>query len=293
MIDARILRPWPPEVLEAVSRFKQGDLVVAPPFFYCTAPRHGLWELSRLADDPDAPQEVLELDPEDGPPYGLITTQTCDVYEQSPRPKQPWIKIAPVYDLEAALDKGQRKQVANHEIGHLVILTASGLPPGLWIADLRIEVPVEKGWLVGRELIAAFDTEADYIRLARRLARRSDRPALDNAVSDCVVRALREWLKTTGKARREALLGEVREFRLAISGPRLAPTAAQLIVIAYDALSEPAETAFDEWCEAARPGCQAGGVALLGNRYATMASLTAADYDAAVALDFDYLSPDD
>jgi hypothetical protein len=280
-------------VLEAVSRFKQGDVVEAPPFFYCAAPRYGLWELSGLADDPAAPQEVLELAPEDGPPYGLITTQTCDLYEQSPRPKQPWIKIAPVYDMGGALDKGQRKQVANHEIGHLVMLTGNNLPSGLWIADLRIEVPVEKGWLVGREPITAFETEDDYLRLARRLARRADRPALDNAVSICVVRSLREQLGKLGKAERASLTGEIRELRLAITGPRLTPSAARLIIIAHDTPSERVKEWFDEWWEAAREGCHAIGVTLLGNRYATMASLTAADYDTAVALDFDYLSPDD
>ena len=47
----------------------------------------------------------------------------------------------------------------------------------LWVADLRILVPVEKGWLVGARTAGGFADEEGRDRLARQLARLFARPA--------------------------------------------------------------------------------------------------------------------
>lgn len=53
MIDAGIAHPWPREVLEAVARFKQGDLVERPPFFYAATRSYGIWAFTRDSGDPN------------------------------------------------------------------------------------------------------------------------------------------------------------------------------------------------------------------------------------------------
>jgi hypothetical protein len=293
VIDQFNEQPWPEEVIAAVAQFKQGHLVERPPFFYAAAPRYSVWGLTKAVGDEHAATELLEVDPDDGPPYGLITSQTCDLNEQSLRPKQPWLKIAPVYAMDGVLSQDQQNQVLNDEIGHLIALTGTNLPQGFWIVDLRIEVPVEKSWLVGREPIEAFASEHDYLRLARRLARRHDRPALANAVSLRVVLQLRNGLKKLKRPRRTALLKQVQELRLAIEGTRLEPASARLIVITHNTSSEAVREWFDEWWDSAHTLCEADNLNLLGNRYTTLAELSAADYQAAIPLDFDHLSPDD
>jgi hypothetical protein len=294
VIDGHIHQPWPDEVLAALAHLKQGNVVQQPPFFYAATPRYGIWQLTKsagaLGEDPD----LLELPPEDGSPYGLITTQTCDLCEQSPKPKQPWIKIAPVYQMGGTLAPDQQKQVANHEIGHLVLLTGRALPSGFWVADLRIEFPVEKSWLVGRHALDGFDSEADYLKLAERLARRYDRPALHNAISEEIVGRLRGHFKAKSKSKRTALLSQVEELRLEIRGARLQPRAARLLVITKTSpVPSSVQTWFDNWWQGATKACASRHLALLGNKYATLTELNAADYKAAVPLDFAYLSPDD
>lgn len=291
MIGQNIVRPWPEEVKATLASFKQGDLVKSPPFFYYANPRHALWQLSCDEENPEP--GLVEVEEEDRPIYGLITSQTCDLNEQRPEPQQPWIKIAPVYNLEGVLDGGRVGQVTQHRIGHLVKLTGPALPSGLWVADLRVEFPVEKGWLVGREPIAGFGDEAGFFMLARRLARRSDRPALANSVSDGVVNHLRAKLNKMNRAKQTRLLDDIREFRLSITGDRLAPTTARLMVITHNVMSMDIKEWFDEWWQEATHECNVLGLVLMGNRYETMDSLSAAEYDSAILLDFDYLSPND
>lgn len=295
MIDAGILEPWPPEVIAAVARFKQGDLVERPPFFYYAALNHGLWDFTRDQGNAGGEGELLVLDPEDSPPYGLITTQTCDLSEQRPTPQQPWFKVAPVYEASDILqDSNRQRQVQQRQIGHLVLLTGPTLAPGLWVADLRIEVPLEKGWLVGRERIEGFATEAEYLSLAKCLGRRYDRPALDNAVSNCVVRSLRKRLHVLKGQRKADLVGELQELRLATDGPRMKVTSAQLVVFTHKDLPPALVTDwFDAWWDTARIDCEGKGLTLLFSRYTTLAKMAAVDYESTIPLDFDYLSPDE
>jgi len=296
VIDEGNHQPWPREVIDAVARFKQGDLVERPPLFYFATPRYGVWDFTRMqATDADQGGELFEVDPEDGPPFGLITTQTCDLTEQSPRPRQPWIKVAPVYEASGALpDEGRRNQARQHQIGHLVVLTNQTLPSGLWVADLRIEAPIEKSWLIGRDPVTGFETEAQYLKLAERLAGRSNRPALDNTVSNLVVRSLRAGFDKLSRLKKADIIGELQEVRLETNDPRMAITSARLMVITYDdPTPEAIRLWFDLWWDTAQEECRSAGIALIANHYTTLAKLSAADYVPAIPLDFDYLSPDD
>jgi hypothetical protein len=290
MIDSGI-GPWPPEVLEAVARFKQGDLVERPPFVYSAAPRYGVW---RLSQDPESENEseTIELDPRDVPPFGLITTQTCDLVEEG-TPKQPWFQVAPVYSIEG-MDEGRRAMLRRGRVNHLVELTGSSLPDGLWVADLRVEFPLEKSWLVGRNPVASFDAEGDYSRLADHLSRRRKRPALATILIEYVVRPLKRWLDRMRTARARAIHESVAELRLAVAGNLLEPDGAALVVITEsEPLPSEIRDAWDEWWDNTHEAAKAAGLPLLGNRYETLRTISAQDYLETVPLDFSYLSPDD
>jgi len=295
VIDAQIGQHWPSEVVEAVARFQQGHLVTRPPFFYAAAGKYGVWKFTQDHADPALSSELLEVDPEDGPPFGLITTQTCDLDEQSLVPRQPWLSVVPVYEANTLINQSQMTPLKRGMIGHLVRLEPPSLGSGLWVADLRIELPIEKSWLVDREPIEAFPDEAGYLDLARRLSRRRERPALANSISVAVVRSLRNKFGKLSKKRREDVLDPVREMRLSIgNGTRIAPTTIQLLVIGHaDALSEDVTEWFDSWWDEARPECAQDSVNLLANRYSALDKLTAAEYVASIPLDFEFLSPDD
>ena len=93
MIDRHIKAPWPPEVAEALAHFRQGDLIERPPFFYG---RHATIEIFDAGGPAEEESQVHEVHPDDAPPYGIITTQTCDINEQG-TPTQPWIQVSPVW----------------------------------------------------------------------------------------------------------------------------------------------------------------------------------------------------
>jgi hypothetical protein len=134
VIDAGLPDEWPDEVRRSTARFKQGHLVGRPPFFYVASPRHGVWDLTREAGDPALEEDILQLDEELSPPYGLITSQTCDIDEQGP-PRKPWIQVVPVYDARASLPPGSEGNLQRHRIGYLHLLSGPALPEGTWIAD--------------------------------------------------------------------------------------------------------------------------------------------------------------
>lgn len=214
MIDNLLPSQWPEDVLEAARRFRQGFVVEKPPFFYARSDAYPIWELS-MADEPEAQgEEIVDVDPADRPPWGLITTQTCDLYEEGGRPKQPWFSVAPVYDYRPQLREGQLAQLRRGQMSHLVLLTAAWLPAGAWVADLRIEVPLEKGWLVGRTPLGGFASADEYNTLSIRLATRRGRPALSTAITEHIVKPLRAWLRGAGARHRD----EIDSLRLLVPG---------------------------------------------------------------------------
>jgi hypothetical protein len=78
-----------------LRRFKQADVIERPPFFYA---RRATMELFDAGGPSDGESQVVELHPDDAPPYGIIMTQTCDLDEQG-QPTQPWLQVSPVYGL--------------------------------------------------------------------------------------------------------------------------------------------------------------------------------------------------
>lgn len=161
-IDDDIAELWPDDVFEALQKFRLGHLIEAPPMWFQGVASRPLW----------TPPDGKRPD-EDGPvggftcPYGIITTQTCNIAERPPKGTFPWLQMSPVYrvdDLSAARDRL-----------YLYPLTAPGLDS--YVADLRLEIPLEKGALVGRAPIEAFANEDDEIAFLVVQPDRSSDPA--------------------------------------------------------------------------------------------------------------------
>ena len=237
MIDNHIKRPWPPEVLAAVARFKQGDVVERPPFFYA---RHPTLEVFDAGGPQVGESQIHELHPDDAPPYGIITTQTCDVAEQG-EPMQPWLSVSPVY---AATDQ---QLIAK---GYAVELTGPFM--GRYVADLRIELPLEKSVLVGREAIPGFATEAEAEAFGRLLGVRRARAALANELVEAVIRMLaRRRNNNRNRARR--VWEQLWRLGLQIEeGTRLRPIAVRVHAMCNGPPSQEVREWFDDWEDRAR-----------------------------------------
>lgn len=202
---------WPDGVLDACAAFTAGDVVEEPPLFYFADPRKPVWAATHGYSEGSEGPEVVDAGAY-APRFGLITSQTCDVGEidfDDPPPMKPWVMISPVYDLSDL--PGNVRSLLKKTAGPLHWLhlpRLSDMENGFWVADLRIEMPVEKGWLVGRSPIRGFDTEAAQRRVVERVAAIRTRPAWADPVVTKVQRRLVEELKQLRAADR-ALFDEV------------------------------------------------------------------------------------
>lgn len=295
MIDSHLPASWPIEVMRALDRFKQGHLVARPPFFYVARPEFGVWQFTRDVGDPAIQDDLLQIDPEDGPPYGLIVSQTCDINEQALKPKQPWVQVCPVYRIDTIMDRGRQGHVKKGRMQHLIALDSHTLSEGLWAADLRIEFPVEKSWLVDRAPIEAFSNEDGYLKLADRLAQRRGRPAFANVISDLIVNTLRNRLNTLNSQQQDDILDSIEQFRLEVDGHHLLPASARLLTIFVDGCSEEKQAIVKSWLDAwwqdVQPTTTAQGLPLLANRYGFLDDIPTRIYARSTRLDFAYLSP--
>lgn len=239
MISDSLNAPWPPEVVQGLAAYRQGDLIERPPFFYWGDGRHPLWRPTGadLAADED---DVVVIE-DDAFTHGIITTQTCDLRGLGSL-KKPWAMVAPVYHLEGD-PNGIRAQIERGAVAYLTRVTA--IENDFAVADTRIEFPVEKGYLVGRTPQRGFRTEDEALQFADKLAECRRRPALANDIYELLLVPLKERLANAQPDEQQQLLENLWEIRLRIEGDRTEPIAVQLVVFT----SGPATAEQREWFE--------------------------------------------
>jgi hypothetical protein len=188
---------WPPGALEALQQWQQGDVVRDPPFFYFADPARAVWEATRAFEDGSPGPEVIVPEddhlpgPDQLPRFGLVTTQTCDIGEEdAERPLRPWVQVAPIYKLT----DWRRSRLQGSRGPRYWLLLPSFPEPGVWVADFRIEVPVEKGWLSNQERIQAFGAAEERWQVGKRVAYLRSRPAF-NASANMLQSRLFSWIK--------------------------------------------------------------------------------------------------
>lgn len=272
MIQEGLQESWPKQLPAALVPYQQGHLIARPPFFYATDLRAPIFSPGReIADELGEEEpgvEVVEVDPEHGPPYGIITSQTCEIVEERPQPLQPWIQVAPVDRCEPTSDLLKRDFV--------VRLKPPGLEGGAWFADLRLEMPLEKSILLDRTPIEAFPSEADYEAFGNQLAQRRGRPALDSVIHNVVLKTMGD-MKTENKPQRgkvKRFRGSVYKLKLAIEGgTRLDPVAARLYVVTKGERSEEMTEWFAEWWDRAREVAEETKLDLLPTKWLSVEQL--------------------
>lgn len=165
---------WPDGVLQALVAWEQCDVVVRPPLFYYADAAKAIWHPTTAYQRDYEGPELIEPDEPWQPQYGMVTTQTCDIAEEGrSKPLRPWVQIAPVYEVTT----WKKNRLRRGGIGYWLLIP--DLPgPNPWVADLRVEVPVEKGWLAGQQRIEGFTDEGEKRGAGSRIADLRGRIAL-------------------------------------------------------------------------------------------------------------------
>ncbi len=287
MIDRGLPSVWPPEVLAACKNFEQGQLLESVPFAaYWAVPRHQVWHDPNGGEPAEEEEEKEEQ--EDGglavftakqpPPFAVITSQSCDIDEF--KPVHAWIQVAPIYRL----DSPPEDWAGHLKRQYLVRLTADQFKDELWVADLRIDWPVEKSVLVGRSPITGFASEGDVIAFAARLGRRRDRAVLSNELAEVIDTSLRK--QNANKKNASARVYQNSRVALAIEqGTRRRPLAAALYIITDGKISKNDEDYFQKWWDGARTDAATHGIKLLPNVFLDGNNISVYTYDNLILLD--------
>jgi len=275
VVDDGIENEWPEGVHDALRHFRQGHLIREPPLGFHGIGDSPLWtpaDGQRLAAD--GPVDIA------GCPYGIITTQTCSIAERPPGGIQPWIQVSPVYELAEGEDRRDRI--------YLHPLTAPGLGSNRWIADLRVEVPLEKGILIGRAPIDAFADEEDAIEFAEMLGRQRDRAALHDGVNQILYGAWRKK-RANNKNRARPVFEAIHMVGLLVEeGTRLEPIAVELHFIGRDGpIGDEYCDWLNEWWDVAhkKAAQESPALRLLPNAYHDGTAMNLTLYDELIALD--------
>jgi hypothetical protein len=288
---------WPAEVLERVACFRQGDLVPNLPLFYWADP--ALPVFARTRDYGGSPPGIVEMQPGWYFAYGMITTQTCDLADEGDgKPRFAWAQACPVYNAEAPHPTDASKHVLDGGTRNLIRqgrdhnrMAVPGLGDGFWVADFRLEVPVERGWLAAQERIVAFPNDADRWEVGRRLAWLRARPAFDSrfvrSVQKPLVNALRA-LAAADRPRYELMHREVAE--VGVMSASHAEMTDVAINVLYDSLSQATKEWWLEQWETWAELAEAEGLNLLPLGFDDLAELSAAEFRAMTRLPLAHIS---
>lgn len=273
MIQEGLQGEWPSGIAAAVDPFQQGHLIERPPLFYAVDLRGPIWSPGRivaaeLGGEEELGEELIDLDPDHRPPFGIITSQSCEIVEERPQSLQPWVQVAPAYRCDPESKLLERDFIAR--------LDPPSFVGGAWIADLRIEVPLEKSLFIGRTPIEAFRDERGYEDFGNWLGARRGRPALNAVIHEVVTQTLGE-LKTENKPNRKKVRrfrDNIHKLKLGIEdGGRLDPGSARLYVVTKGGRSDEMKEFFDTWWDRANEVAAGASLDLLQTTWLSVESL--------------------
>lgn len=260
---------WSRRLKSHLDQFRQGHVITDIPVFFANLGADDLWNQPRRLISTGSPEIVAE--PDGVVHRAIVLTQGCDIV----RPNTPWVTVAPVYDATKRLNPGQRGSAKGGQTWHLVHITASWADDGFWVADLRLELPVEKTLLLARTPLDGFRDEVGYGQFAERLGARKMRADVPNDVLDHVRAPLFEAVRL--RADRGISLNEgVREIRIQLDDP-FKPARVVVFVVANDGASLDIE----EWeavISEIYPHAAEHGITVLGPEVMSLDDMTARDY---------------
>lgn len=260
---------WSDSLKTHLNQFRQGHVISDIPAFFANLNAPDLWNQPRRLISAQFPEIVAE--PDGVLHRAILLTQGCDILRRN----TPWITVAPVYDATNRLNAGQRGSAKGGQTGHLVHITAGWAKDSFWVADLRLEMPVEKTLLLARQPLAGFHDETGYGQFAERLGARKMRADVPNDVLDHVRAPLFDAVRSRvdqGIAINEG----VREIRVQLDDP-LEPTRVVVFVVANNgATPDPAR--WEDVIAEIYPHASESGLTIVGPEIVTLDEMTATEY---------------
>jgi hypothetical protein len=271
--DFGACHPWGDGYAVQFNRFRQGHIVENIPILFIGSPARRLWmsETEVVRDSIEAEIHALM---EKGAPlrHGMVTTQGCDIGKKN----HAWISVAPTYDAVERLPASKISQVASNSINYLLPLAPPWREEGQrWVADLRIEISVEKTVLLDRTPLAAYANNDDYLKVAERLAFLRRRSDIADKCIDAISQPFFDWIKGQGTETQTAMFDALDHVRIWQDDPG-SPTKAKLYVILKAGQTDHAR--WDAVIDHVYETATSAGLSLQPTKIATMLELSAAEF---------------
>jgi hypothetical protein len=206
----------------------------------------------------------------------MVTTQTCDIAEEDrSRPMRPWVQISPVYETTS----WKRRRLEGGKGPRYWLLVPDFPLDGVWVADFRIELPVEKGWLANQDRIEGFANEVDKRRVGRRLAWLRGRPAFSgelNAIHQRLSDLIDDPVQSESKLQ-ETLLEQLEEVAIQVDS-YLAPTRVQFVFLTNTPLASECRAWLESWRDDLLPVALDSGLEVHALDFRTLESVPATEY---------------
>lgn len=269
-------RGWENGTRVSLDRWRQGHVLDDVPLVFTGVRGESLWNVGG-EDLAALPMDlVLRGEPGQALRRAMLLTQACDLMKES----FPWATVAPVYDATDLLDGSRAASARAGTTGHLVVLSAAWVADRLWVADLRLEMPVEKTLLLARHPRAAFAEEVRYPQLSEKLARQRDRAAVPDPCLEHIVAPLFDHIRARLDVGSD-LQSNVRELRVQCDDP-VAPAAVTLFVVqeenAYGEALTVDSAGWGEIVGAIYESALTSGITLNGPEFTTLWDMSARDY---------------
>ena len=203
--------------------------------------------------------------------HAMVISQGCDLVKR----KFPWATVVPGYNALSVLNENQMSSARAGQTYHFVHLTADWCSGGFWVADLRMELPVDKSHLIAQTPLEGFSAPEDYANLAERLAAQRARPAIPDPCLAHVVGPMFKEVRST-RSRGVDVMAGVREIRV-LSNDTAAPSEVTVFVL----INPDAEPQFEAWqpiIDTVIVSAANHGIRLLGPEITTLRDMSALDY---------------
>jgi len=198
-------------------------------------------EIDVAADDPAVAGAAMS---ESG--FAIITSQTCDIQATGPGSRHTHVQVSPVVRLDHEMNPDRLKAAKNGTVVELVHLPDFA-EHGDWFADLRLSLPVSKGVLATQVPRKAFPSGSAAQHFAERVAVKTRRPALHNAIDTVLRESLRD-IVTAAMSGDDDWPTQIEQFRIQVSaGDRLEPASVTILVICFAKLGIRERKALKEW----------------------------------------------
>ncbi|MFD2025763.1 hypothetical protein [Promicromonospora aerolata] len=267
------------ELKQPLDIWKQGDLLGPIPWGW-VAPS-GIDPVTNLEVDAE---EAFTLTLATDDTTVIVTSQTCDVLATGPGARHPFVQVSPAVEA-TGMDPSKLVAVRRWETVDLVLLDPPDDKEGVWIADLRVSVPVSKAVLSQFAPRPGFRTEQGFLDFAAHLAAKVERPALHDFVTVQARKIIQDAIGEAGTEDTDWWT-EVDEVRVRCTPTRLTPKELEFLVIARgDRLSSRSRNEWRRTIGRVKKAGKPHGIEVMHPIHFQRRTLLAQDYRSSSAVD--------